>query len=447
MTVRFLLGGYRGLTLWILFLSNTMFSSVQAFVASSGRGGLRRQTLASQAASTNDLPDFNNSKEQPTVRVNELKSIDRIYCLSDLHTDHVSNLEWVSDHCQSLSTRDLLVVAGDISHKSDRLRETFDAIRSNTDCQIFFVPGNHEAWIDTSSNNEDDDIEDSFAKLAGVLDTCRECGVLVDATRVDGDQPVWIVPLQSWYDGSLSLPNCRDLCTDFPRWPWTDFARCRWTGHEPMGGDNGRIPQGVTQHFHQQNQATIDTVNQRRRSKRTRRRQWRRLPLLRRQAEEEEDGGQEEPVMTVSHFLPNRQSLPDWKDLSVRSFQRDEWLDHGAPGTSAKFAKVAGSLSLDQQIRSLGATIHVFGHSHRPKDFVLDGVRYVHNPLGYGRERDMYMVSPKVDLKPVWDTRTGHVPGEQVLRLWEEQGGGVEALHARMEARRGGGRRRGRRLL
>eukprot|EP00541_Cyclophora_tenuis_P014362 CAMPEP_0116562732 /NCGR_PEP_ID=MMETSP0397-20121206/12332_1 /TAXON_ID=216820 /ORGANISM="Cyclophora tenuis, Strain ECT3854" /LENGTH=347 /DNA_ID=CAMNT_0004089079 /DNA_START=168 /DNA_END=1211 /DNA_ORIENTATION=+ len=340
--------------------------------------------------------------------MNKLTSIDRVFCLSDLHTDYALNLDWLENHCD-LSSRDLLVVAGDISHIVDRLLETFATIKANTSCEIFFVPGNHEAWL-----SSDDGFESSFDKLDRVLNACRDCGVLVDATLVEGDEPLWVVPLHSWYDGTLSLENCQDLCQDFKNWPWMDFARCKWPGHEIMDGTNGRIPRGVADRFHDQNEPTIAMVKR---------------------ANEQSTTSE---VMTVSHFLPNPQSLPDWKDLSSRDFRRDEWLDHGAPGISAKFAKVAGSLRLDSQIRSVEASIHVFGHSHRPKDFVLDGVRYVHNPLGYGREREMYMVSPDVKAQLLWDTRTGQVPGQQVLRLWEEQGGGMEALTARLAARGSG---------
>ena len=149
--------------------------------------------------------------------------------------------------------------------------------------------------------------------------------------------------------------------------------------------------------------------------------------------------------MTVSHFLPNWQTLPDWNDLESPVF-RNEWFNHGAPGMSAKFAKVAGTQLLDQQIRQLlhvptpspspssRKHIHIFGHSHRPKDFLFQGIRYIHNPLGKPRERQLYMVSPQVDFQLLWDTTTrGEIPAATtILRYWEQYGGGIEALERRL---------------
>ena len=43
---------------------------------------------------------------------------------------------------------------------------------------------------------------------------------------------------------------------------------------------------------------------------------------------------------------------------------------------------------LDEQIRSLGSSIHVYGHQHRNRDRTIDGVRYITHCLGYPRERD-----------------------------------------------------------
>jgi hypothetical protein len=179
-----------------------------------------------------------------------------------------------------------------------------------------------------------------------------------------------------------------------------------------------RIPSGLAEFFYDRNDVILQTLQH---------------SVVQSNLTESSRG-----VMTMSHFLPNKQCLPDWKDVESSTFLRDSWLGHGAGGASAKFAKVAGTQLLDQQIRSqlrLPADIrqmHLFGHSHRPKDFEMDNIRYIHNPLGKARERDLYMVSPDVDFQMVWDTRSGEVLGETVIRYWEEKGGGVEALIERM---------------
>eukprot|EP00554_Chaetoceros_debilis_P015527 CAMPEP_0194123588 /NCGR_PEP_ID=MMETSP0150-20130528/55106_1 /TAXON_ID=122233 /ORGANISM="Chaetoceros debilis, Strain MM31A-1" /LENGTH=203 /DNA_ID=CAMNT_0038816889 /DNA_START=295 /DNA_END=904 /DNA_ORIENTATION=- len=169
-------------------------------------------------------------------------------------------------------------------------------------------------------------------------------------------------------------------------------------------------------------------------------------------------------LITFTHFLPNQKTLPDWKDPTIDTFLRDEWLDHPVPDISAKFAKVGGSALIDEQIRSILPTrtrkdmglkhLHIFGHSHRPKDFVHEGIRYIHNPLGKPAEREMDMVSRKVDFQLVWSCANkakhsdllrsdeedsggqnmsysggkGEIPGSRIIRFWEEEGGGKKLL-------------------
>ena len=338
------------------------------------------------------------------IQHNVLTDIERIFCISDLHVDHADNRHWLEEKCSQnsiLGHGDLLLLAGDVSHRYDRLQETFVKLQE-TGCRILFCPGNHEAWL-----WEDDDEESSYKKLNVIEQLCRDTGVLVDPTLIVNCQhPLWIIPLQSWYDASLSIPGCEELCTDFGGWPWTDFRCCQWTDHPP-DGSHGKIPSGLAQYFHDKNLETIDYI---------------------------QHVSEHEAIITMSHFLPNVQCLPDWKDVHASTFQKNEWLNHGAPGTSAKFAKVAGSSELEKQIRAIKSDIHVFGHSHRPKDFHFNGIRYVHNPLGNPRERLMYMVSPDVQFQLLWDTRTaGQVQGMEVIRLWEEQGGGLAAVEQRMQ--------------
>lgn len=212
------------------------------------------------------------------------------------------------------------------------------------------------------------------------------------------------------------------------KWPWVDFARCVWP-FPPAALDsvNARIPIGLVEYFIARNRVNILDL-------------WREK-LLR---DERENSDIRSAVVTVSHFASNQQCLPDWKDLSVNKFMTNQWLDHGAGTMSAKFAKVAGTALLDEQLRTLLPTsvtsssyrhIHIFGHSHRPKDFDFEGIRYIHNPLGKPRERQLHMVSPDVEFQCIWNVNHGgEVKGERVIRYWEEKGGGKEMLWKRMEA-------------
>lgn len=370
-----------------------------------------------------------------------LDHIDRVLCISDLHVDHAENMQWLANRTtpveasssfdvggKGLTKSDLLVVAGDISHDMGRIEEALMYLL-RTGASILFVAGNHEAWLHSQEVEKS-----SVEKLEDIYSICRELGVYCQTgIRVGGtkERPhsLWLLPLESWYDGSLSIAECEDLCEDFGSWPWVDFIKCRWTGFDEMEAPNQKIPLGLTEFFAKTNQPLLSALPH-----------W---------IEESGDispntnGGKKSTcaVMTISHFLPNQQCLPDWKDIESLVFQRDEWLEHGGGGVSAKFAKVAGTNLLDAQIRSLSLPasvrqMHVFGHSHRPKDFQFQGIRYIHNPLGKPREREIYMVSPQVDFQEVWkttsDTEKGEVEGCQVIRLWEEQGGGLDALITRM---------------
>jgi Icc-related predicted phosphoesterase len=136
---------------------------------------------------------------------------------------------------------------------------------------------------------------------------------------------VWVVPLFSWYEPQFDADNSGDSDS---LGGWADFYLCKW----PTG-----IGQ-VSDFFLKMNEPRLLAY----------------------------DG----PVISFSHFLPRRDLLPAVERLRFK----------GLP-------KVAGCAALDTQIRSLKSGVHVFGHSHISCDRVIDGVRYIQNPLRYPRER------------------------------------------------------------
>lgn len=134
----------------------------------------------------------------------------------------------------------------------------------------------------------------------------------------------WVVPLFSWYDDSLDGRTSSAALAN-----WADFRHCRW----PFPLDS------VATHFAAANRDRLAPPRA--------------------------------LVVSFSHFLPRADLLPPASLLRFR----------GLPA-------VAGSRQLEVQIRALGASIHVFGHSHINRDLVLQGVRYVQQSLGYPRERN-----------------------------------------------------------
>jgi len=486
-------------------ITTTRNTESQLFAVSSFKGDTGTNT-SSSATPTCTVIKSNNAQDNTTftpnhtnnVQIHRLAQVQRVHCISDLHVDSVDNMRWLESKCQlqsdtnndSWNESDLIVVAGDISHQMARIEESLQLLKQ-TGAHVVFVPGNHEAWLSTAQKEEYDDNNDnngnnddesnnnrysSITKLEDIETLCRKLGVYTtgDCLCVGGganatttttttcsninDEELWILPLDSWYDGSLSFvdltspspPPHFDMIRDFGKWPWVDFVQCRWpSSHYKKATTPSllkKIPAGMVDYFLERNQPVIDAFrNATRNSESTN------------NNNNNNNNNKKMSVMTVTHFLPNKQSLPDWKDLESNEFDFDSWLSHGAGGTSAKFSLVGGSDKIDAQIRSLSLgnngdnncdknhsvvfanQIHVFGHSHRPKDFVYKGIRYIHNPLGKPREREMYMVNPDIDTKLVWEAGNDIVnsgANETIIRYWEDFGGGVDMLRQRLEKQR-----------
>ena len=108
---------------------------------------------------------------------------------------------------------------------------------------------------------------------------------------------------------------------------WRDFRACRWP--------DGFEVRDVTAHFLSLNERALTTSNQR--------------------------------VLSFSHFMPRADLLPVRPDRLV-------------------LHPVLGAAGIDEQVRRLGATLHVYGHSHVNRRLTRDGVIYVNNAFGYPSE-------------------------------------------------------------
>ena len=181
----------------------------------------------------------------------------RIFALSDIHVDYEPNLDWVKGLSRADYVDDVLILAGDVSHKRALLDQTLSAMTRRFKT-VLFVPGNHDLWV----QGEDPEM-DSLAKFAVVAKTVADCGATMETVSL-GQR--LIVPLLGWYDYSFGQPK-EELGK-----AWVDYRACRW----PLGFD----VTAITEHFTRMNTApAADDVRRR---------------------------------ITVSHFLPRIDLVPSF---------------------------------------------------------------------------------------------------------------------------------------
>lgn len=139
----------------------------------------------------------------------------RVFAISDLHVDYMENALWVQSLSKVDYIEDVLILAGDISDTVARFAECVQALASKFK-HVFFVPGNHDIWINKSEP------KCSIEKFHHVIDVARENGAITQMAKV-GEYT--FIPLYSWYDFSFGEPS------DYLKAAWMDFKRCRWPEH------------------------------------------------------------------------------------------------------------------------------------------------------------------------------------------------------------------------
>jgi hypothetical protein len=266
----------------------------------------------------------------------------RVFALSDVHVDYRANMDWVEALSEVDYRDDVLLLGGDISHRLDRFEAALRELARRFGL-VFFVPGNHDLWL------RGGEARDSLRKFHRLRAICEAQGVSLEPRRVGVDgrgDPLWIVPLHGWYEKpeeaetSLFVPKRGE---DPSLGMWVDNWAVKWPD---FGG-------GITpaSYFCGMNELAL------------------REPLA-------------GTVITFSHFLPRSELM------FLTAHERASWAGPLVdPAPEFNFSRVAGTRRLDEQLRRAGSTLHVYGHQHRNRAMVLDGVRYVSHCLGYPRER------------------------------------------------------------
>ena len=270
----------------------------------------------------------------------------RVFAVSDVHFDHPGAREWGQTLARSKAYQDdAIIVAGDVGDTYMAVKLALRAFKAAFH-RVFYVPGNHDMWIRPAGqhSNEPAMFADSVQKLLALWQLCDELDVDVGPARLSSS--VTVVPLDSWYSYSFDHHDPNPGRTAFDKF-------CKW----PMHADN------VWEFMTGLNEARLQIVEQQ-------------SPRVAR--------GQQGDVITFSHFLPRIElPLPPLFEM----------------------AKASGCLKVEEQLRRIHSTLHIFGHTHinttseyqgKAPDGSSYACTYMQNAMGYG-------ISPNAQLCVVHD--------------------------------------------
>lgn len=139
-----------------------------------------------------------------------LEASPRVWCVSDIHADVAVNRAWV----EQLEARpeDAIIVAGDVATSLQTLAEVLTSLRDKYR-HVFFVPGNHELWIDCVSAQ----CRHSIDKFFRILELCDKLQVHTELAFL-GD--LLVVPLFSWYRRVSQDAGMLEYFDMACKWPW-----------------------------------------------------------------------------------------------------------------------------------------------------------------------------------------------------------------------------------
>ena len=175
------------------------------------------------------------------------------------------------------------------------------------------------------NDDEEAKFPDSIAKFVAMHQLCDEIGC--EMTPAEVCEGVFVCPTYGWYAPTFDHHDPKPGSVRFDKF-------CKW----PVDHNE------AWKIFHAWNEPRVRLIGSTdvpKRYKKTRQRD----------------------CVTFGHFLPR-------KELPIPIIH--------------EFGKCAGLVELDQQIRAVGARVHVFGHTHMNTLHEIEDVFYVQDSIGYG---------------------------------------------------------------
>ena len=110
-------------------------------------GRLREREGAPAAAPALAPAAADQAKKDDAITLAPGESL-RIFAISDVHSDHPANMQWLVEHMPERRehTRDVLLCPGDISDRVEVLSEALKTLRARFD-EVCFTAGNHDLWV------------------------------------------------------------------------------------------------------------------------------------------------------------------------------------------------------------------------------------------------------------------------------------------------------------
>jgi putative phosphoesterase len=271
-----------------------------------------------------------------------------IASVSDLHTDHAENRDDVVKLALAIHKRkaDLVIIAGDVSHKNDRIHRVLTAFAEAVP-KVAYLPGNHDLWFDVPDAPSRADL-DTWARYRVELKQLSESArahylpsspLYLGATAVVGSC--------GWYDYSLMSPQLKAT---------VDEAVLTSKQMNGLMWSDARFIAFRDRHGALMSDVAVSRIME---------------DELRAQIAEADGRAEVSRIVAVTHHQPfyevvSRTGTMPWE----------------------YFNAFMGSTGLGEAIKSSNKVRwSIYGHTHRVGAHDIGGVRSYGTPLGYPRER------------------------------------------------------------